>query len=336
MKRILKWVISFFITLILLIAVFRKVEFGQFLNYLQQAHPLPLLLALLVSLFTNCWLATAKWKYILSHIGLRITFRETFLIKMGCLPLKSVLPLRAGEVSRVLYLKRRHNFSPAKSTASILLELFSNLLVFSLYVVIGGLALKMNPGGVSYFILLFLGGLVLLIYFASRPASRAGIARLLEKIPSPKIRGGLTTLLTIHRYYSYSQLAAIFLYSVIIQSGKLLTFYLITTSFNLPLPLSAYLVLLPLSVLISTVPITLLGLGLREYTLTELITTFTATSAAPVLGAALLFSLVEYIFPVILGFFWMSSFTARMLGGKSNEEAESVRREEKSVKRNGK
>lgn len=317
MKRILKWVGSFAITLILLIAVFRKVDTGQFLAYLEKAHPLPLLLAILISFFTNCWLAMAKWRYILNGVGLRLSFREVFLIKMGCLPLKSALPLRAGEVSRIIYLKRRHDFSSAKSTASVLLELFSNLLVFSLYVMVGGLALKTNPGGIAYFILLFLGLAISLIYLASRPASRAAIARLLDKFPSPKIRGGLITLLTIHRYYSYSRLFNIFIYSLIIQSGKLITFYLITLSFNFTLPLSAYLVLLPLSVLIATVPITFLGLGLREYSLTELITLTTAAPAAPVLGAALFFSLVEYIFPVILGFFWMGSFTARMIGGKT-------------------
>ena len=103
------------------------------------------------------------------------------------------------------------------------------------------------------------------------------------------------------------------LYSLLIQSGKLLTFYLIISSFGLALPPLIYFVILPFSILISTIPITFLGIGIREGSLIKLIPVYSSIAGAAVLGPALIFSLVEYLFPAVLGLFWTGRFTRGML-----------------------
>jgi len=103
------------------------------------------------------------------------------------------------------------------------------------------------------------------------------------------------------------------LYSLLIQSGKLLTFYLITGSFGLSLPPSIYFVILPFSILISTIPITFLGIGIREGSIVKLVPAYSSITGAAVLGPALIFSLVEYLFPAVLGLFWTGKFTRGML-----------------------
>ena len=313
MRAKLKWLISLLVTLGLLWAVFRQVNPSRVFSYWRQARLPYLLAALAVSFLTNCWLATGKWKLILTRLGLPLPFREAFLIKMGSAAIKSVAPLRSGEATRVIYLKRKYNFSVVKSTASIMLELLANIITFCLIIAGGGLILGIQRP------LIALGLLFLLLPAAALRSRflRERVKSLAGKIPYPKIRGGIETLLTLHRYFPYGQIGLVLAYSLVIQAGKLLTFYLINLSFDLRLPAEAYFIFLPLSILLATVPITILGLGLREGSLTALIHDFCRIPKEAVLGSALLFSVVEYIFPALLGLFWTGRFTSRLLEKKS-------------------
>ena len=283
------------------------------LHHLKDAQPVPLLLALVVSFITNCWLAAIKWQRIVTHLGLPLGFREAFRIKMGSAPLKSLLPFRSGEASRVIYLKRCYDFSAARATASILIELFLNILIFLLFIVAGGLILRISLDGLIYIIVGGLGAVILISLVASRTSPRRWVRDRLSKIPHPRIRGGLETFFTLHRYFSYREMGVLILYSLIIQSGKLLTFYLITISFGLALPLVVYFVILPFAVLISTIPVTFLGIGLREGSLIELTPSYSSIPGAVILGPALIFSVVEYLFPAALGLFWTGTFTRKLL-----------------------
>lgn len=309
MRAKLKWLISLVVTLGLLWAVFHQVNLSQMFSYWRRVRWFFLSAALLVSFLTNCWLATGKWKLILTRLGLPLPFREAFLIKMGSAAIKSVAPLRSGEATRVVYLKRKYNFSVVKSTASIMLELLANIIAFVLILAGGGLVLGFErlPIALILLFLILLGAALGSGIFKKRVKSLVG------KIPYPKIRGGVETLLTIHRYFPAAQIGLILFYSLIIQGGKLLTFYLINRSFDLHLPPEAYFIYLPLSVLLATIPITILGLGIREGSLTALLHDFCRIPKAAVLGSALLFSVVEYIFPALLGLFWTGKFTARLL-----------------------
>ena len=317
MRSKLKWLISLLVTLGLLWAVFHPVNLSQVFSYWQKARLIYLLAALMVSFLTNCWLATGKWKLILTRLGLPLPFREAFLIKMGSAAIKSVAPLRSGEATRVVYLKRKYNFSVVKATSSIMLELLANIIAFALIIAGGGLILgfKRLPIGLIFILLVLLAALL------SSGRLKEGVNTLIGKIPFPRIRGGLQTLLTLYRYFSPGQIGLILFYSLIIQGGKLLTFYLINLSFDLTLPPAAYFIFLPLSILLGTIPITILGLGLREGSLTALLHDFCRTPKAAVLGSALLFSLVEYIFPALLGLFWTGKFTARLMEKKQMQDS---------------
>lgn len=314
MKKNLLWIISLVVTGILLAMLFRKIEPDQVLSSLEDARLLPLLGALAVSFFTNCLLAAIKWQRILAPLGLHISVRESFLIKMGSGPLKSLLPFRSGEASRVIYLKRRYGFSAARATGSILLELFLNILVFLLLIIVGGLAVSGSPTRVVTATALVLAGVIAIGFAAGKAAPRRWIRAGLNRVPSLKLRGGLETLLTCHWFFSRRDILILFFYSLIIQGGKLLGFFLIATAFQLSFSPAVYLVILPFSILISTIPITFLGIGMREGSLIELIPLYSSQPAALILGPALIFSLVEYLFPALLGLFWTGQFTRKLIG----------------------
>ncbi len=317
-KKKLLWFISLGVTGVLLALIFQKIEPARVLAALREARIVPLLGALTVSFLTNCLLAAIKWRRILVPLGLKISIRESFLIKMGSAPLKSLLPFRSGEASRVIYLKRRYGFSAARSAGSILLELFLNIFVFLLFIVAGGLTCSGSPAALVTAPALILAGGMAVFLAAGKAAPRRWVRTGLKRIPYPRFRGGLETLLTFHRFFSRRDILAPFLYSLVIQGGKLLSFFLIAAAFRISFPPAVYLVILPFSILISTIPITFLGIGLREGSLVELIPLYSSRTAALVLAPALIFSLAEYLFPALLGLFWTGRFTRRLLG-KSGE-----------------
>lgn len=313
MKKNILWIISLAVTGILLFFIFRKIDPTILLHHLEDTRPIPLIYALVISFITNCLLATVKWQFIVSRLGLTLSFREAFLIKMGSAPLKSLLPFRSGEASRVIYLKRRYNFSAARGTGSILIELFLNILIFLVFIVTGGIIFNISLDGLIYFITGGLGALIIIGLIASRSTPRRWVRNLIKKIPYSRLRGGMETFFTLHRFFSYREMGLLLLYSLLIQSGKLITFCLIFSSFGIRLPPLIYFVILPFSILISTIPITLLGIGIREGSLVKLIPLYSSIAGAAVLGPALIFSLVEYLFPALLGLFWTGRFTRGML-----------------------
>lgn len=314
------WIISLGVTGVLLALIFRKIEPENVLSSIENIRILPLLAALAVSFLTNCYLSADKWRLILTPLGLKITARESFLIKMGSAPLKSLLPFRSGEASRVIYLKRRYGFSAARSAGSILLELFLNIFVFLLLIVAGGLACSSSPPGALTAATLVLAGGMAVFLAAGRTTPRRWVRRGLDRIPQPRLRGGLETLLTFHRFFSRRKIVILLLYSLVIQGGKLLSFFLIAAAFHIAFPPVVYLVILPFSILVSTIPFTFLGIGLREGSLVELIPLYSSLPAGAVLGPALIFSLVEYLFPATLGLLWTGQFTRQMLARNGGKE----------------
>lgn len=309
------WLISLGVTGILLALIFRKIELNRVLVSLGKARPLPLLAALAISFLTNCWLAAVKWRLILWPLGLEISVRESFLIKMGSGPVKSVLPFRSGEASRVIYLKRRYGFSAARATGSILLELLMNILVFLALIFTGSLAWNNSPPGLATASGLLLAGGLALFTAAGRDNTLRWFRPILSRIPGPRLRGGLATLLSFPRFFTLKQFAGPLFSSLVIQAGKLLSFFLIASAFRITLSPAVYLVLLPFSILIASIPITFLGIGLREGSLVELVPLYTSLAPAAVLAPALVFSVVEYLFPVLLGLGWTGQFTRRLLEG---------------------
>jgi len=315
--RFLKWLLSLVLTALLLWAVARQVDIGQTLRYIDQARLLPLLIALAVSFVANCWLASEKWRFIVRRLGLELPPGEAFMLKMSSGLIKSVLPFRSGEASRVVYMKRVHSFSLTASGVSLIVELGSNLLVFAVMIPAFGLALGANPGGCLLPLALCLVVGVLAVLLAARTPLRGIIVRWADRIPWLRIKAAAFSALSAPGRFSGKDWAIVLLYSLLIQSGKFVTFYLINRSLGISLSAPSYLVVLPLSILVSTVPLTFLGMGIREYSLVGLIPLYDpAVPSALLLGSALLFSVVEYIFPALLGVFWLKPFFDGLAGSR--------------------
>jgi len=320
MNNKIRFFLTFLCTLGFLLLLGSKVELSAVKQQVLRAAPLPLAGALALSFLSNCLLAAVRWRFILKRLGLRMGLGEAFLVKMGSGPIKSLLPLRSGEASRVLYLKRVHGFSAVAGTASILLELGSNLLVFALFILLGGICLDADPASSRLPIVLVLGGTLSFLLLVCLPPARRTLRRLAERLPAPRLRGAVLTLFSLRRFFLPLQLLALLGYSLAISSGKLLGFFLVARALGVSYSAETYLVALPFSILLATIPVTILGIGLRENSLAQLVPLYNSVPEAAVIGSALLLTATEYVFPALLGLFWTRRFLAGLLSGRAEAE----------------
>jgi len=103
----------------------------------------------------------------------------------------------------------------------------------------------------------------------------------------------------------------LFLYSAFYQLVELLDYYLIMKAFNIPVPFELILLFGSLTMLISEIPVTFLGLGSREAAILFFFSPF--ASLEKLLAAAILISFVEYILPNFLSLLWTKRFLDKMV-----------------------
>ena len=95
-------------------------------------------------------------------------------------------------------------------------------------------------------------------------------------------------------------------YSVLYQSSEFLNTYLLLKAVGVGVSLPALLIAVPIIMIISNLPITVLGLGTREAAFIFLFSSY-GTPAA-LLSGSILVSLIEYLLPVLFGLFFISAF----------------------------
>ena len=85
--------------------------------------------------------------------------------------------------------------------------------------------------------------------------------------------------------------------------------WLLLTVLGVELPFAAVMLVIPLSFIMNNIPVTLLGIGMRE---SVMVVGLSAYAMAPTLlagGVAL--SLIEYVLPTLVGLLFLKSFLNR-------------------------
>lgn len=277
-KRLLKFFFTWFVTIAIFVVLFSRIEFFGVLEVLKQADITLLSLGLLVSVLAHTLLSPARYRDILKVLGCRLSFSETFILRMGSLPIKGILPFKAGELARAAYLNKRHHLSYSKGLTSIVAGYVLSLCAMFFFVFIGWFLFYVNLPGAVYLALLFLALLPLVLLF---------------------------------RMHRLKPIITLFLYSLGFEGCKLFNTLLIFKGFNIEIPYSTFLIFAPITLIFSTLPVTFWGLGTRESAILLLFSSYTAPDR--LLAGSLLISFVNRLFPVLLGLFFMKPFLNRLL-----------------------
>lgn len=233
----------------------------------RSAEPIGLGLALLVYLATVV-LISWRWQILLSSQGVNISFGRLVRLYFIGFFFNNFLPTSiGGDIYRVLG-AGRHGGRRATVAASVLVERLMGMLAVSTLAILAAVVVvrQLADGGVRGLTLGFgLAMLLLTIVFFHR-RTFALAERLIRRI---SLWGLEARLLRLHDALDMfkqkrSALAAVFFLSLVYQLLIVVFSYLVGRALGLAIPLRYFLLCVPFTVIISLVPISINGLGVRE------------------------------------------------------------------------
>ena len=135
LKKNLKTIIGVFISLIALYLFIDAVKFDGLVNEIKKFEILYIFYGL-ISLSLGYFLRIYRWSFILSKTDQSVSFRKCVAPFMGSIALNNTLPLRAGDILRVLVFPQAINISKTQSLGSILIERLFDISILLLFIVL--------------------------------------------------------------------------------------------------------------------------------------------------------------------------------------------------------
>jgi uncharacterized protein (TIRG00374 family) len=301
--QITKLVISILVLTILI----RYVGLQEIIHVMSSFNPIYLLILFLLHLCALT-LGAVNIQLLLRSIKKDISFGEMFKKYLSSSVMGDFTPGRVGDFSLIFFLKKK-DIQPGTSVAILLVDKILTVTTL-LLISIAGVFLFVGKEAAITILSLFLLGIVLAWFFLVAEAGRNLIRRLLPQQINEKLKGFSKTLILLmnkKRYMIYNILVTVIKWSV-----QYLVFYVTASAFGEHLPLLSIL-LFATVMLISYIPITFGGFGLRE-TAAVFFFKFIGSKPELIISVFLVMSIIKYL--VSLGIIFI------LLNRKSEKQAQ--------------
>ncbi len=253
--------------------------------------------------------STDKLWRVLSAMGLSLEWRQVLRIRLGSGPLRILLPVDAGDLVNIVFLKRSENLSLDAASGAILFDRGLNLIGTTFWLLAGLALLKAeSPApraallaaiGLSYGLFLFSGPLQRLAMAGARRVHHR-VGRFVEGTLAPFQR------------FSAGRKLFFCAYGVLFQTRPLIVAWLLFLSFGIRVPAGELVAWITLSMFAGHLP-TAMGMGPREAALV-----FLFSGAAPpavLLSIGILLTLLVHALPMAVGLPWVPWYLRAMARG---------------------
>lgn len=298
----MKRLASILISLVILAAIYWKIDFPALLQALQNSSRVWMTLSL--AMVVPLTLLTA-WRFQwLVPTGTDLSFAESNrLILVACV-LNLVLPSKMGDIAKAYFMSQRGTVRGELALALVVFEKTCDLLSLLVW---GAFGLLLYPQKDALFWLMT-GGIILglglgVLLLSSRRFAQV-FFKLGQRITRKKLRSRLIKLQRawseMHRFFWQDQahLLKISALSVLIWFLHLLQIWLFILALKAWTPFWANLALAPLALLAGLLPLTFGGIGVRD---AALIYFYRPFLSAPVAAALGLLCTARYVLPAIGG-----------------------------------
>ena len=267
MPRAIRTGIKVIITLGLLAALARGTDMGEMeraagnVSWLSMTAGIAILLALSI-------VQASRWQAILHALGTRIRYRTTWAMVLIGFFFSQLLPTSiGGDIARVWKL-RQAGAPMSRALNSVVLDRVAALLAAALITAAGAsLLFSLFPGAaVRAFVIGTIGatatGMLVLIVFDHAPRAR----QLLDRLPGERLRSLVAGLVNDARttLLDPKTLAATLALSCVTHLAVSGTIWMIATDIGARVDFLSCAVLVPLVILMSMLPVSIAGWGVRE------------------------------------------------------------------------
>lgn len=278
-----------FVPLVVSVGLLVAIAWGFDGWHLLAAADVPvLLLALLASLTLNTTVGAFKWWRVARLSGIPATFEAMWTLWNGLAPIAAVTPFQSGHALYVVGLRNDQHIPWFQALECVVYDKGLSLVATFALIAVGQLVLPASHP-LSHPLILAGAAAVVLAFFADRL-----LFRLLGRVHAFRRHSTL-----LHDPVSLRHKFWLLPLAMLYQSSDTITMVLACHALGLDVPLGLLLGAFPLILLLTYVPVSVSGFGVRE----SLIVFFLAGSLSQdeALSAGLLVAVVEYVAPALFG-----------------------------------
>lgn len=268
MKKTLFTILRILVTAGILFFIFSKLEVSESMSIIGHSNISYLVISMLFMLGLS-FIIAARWHQILKAYGFNVSLFKVFRVYMIAFFFNNFLPSTVGmDVVRGAYIvKRKSDLADVIST--ILLERWIGMLGIILYVSVIPVFF-LSSIELTYFIYVSAGGVLISVIFIIavwNDSVHELMSRLISKIKWLNIGSRINTLyLSLRTIRKHMHLFIVnLLLSVLIQVFFVFANYFIVLGQGLNITFIQLLIYVPLISIISMIPITINGIGLRDW-----------------------------------------------------------------------
>lgn len=247
MKKYINFFIRLSVTALLILYLFKKIEITQVLNIFVLINPLVFLSASLLYILSS-YISTLRWKIFLNEKELKIsTLFSLYLI--GSFFNNALPGIIGGDVVKIFMIKEKTGIREA--IASVFMDRYTGLFALLLISLV--------------FFILFYNKLPKHIFLWLVPISFSGFivgTLFLMVISRVKMLRELKDYIST---FTQKQILKGIFYSLLVQFIVIISVYIIFYGLNISISFFELCVFLPIIILISMLPISISGLGVREW-----------------------------------------------------------------------
>ena len=326
----MKRLISLIISLLILIAIYWKIDFDGLIKVFQNTNPVWMIIS--INMIIPLTMLTAwRLQQLMPKKGRKsssyLNFWEANQLILAASVLNMILPSKMGDIVKAYFMKQRGNLEGTLSLSIVIFEKACDLVSLLIWCVFGlivypekDLLFWIMTAGVAS------GLMICLLLLSSRKFARI-FFQISRKITPKKISLKIDNLenswIEMHRYFWHDklQLTKIAVTSIFIWFGHLLQIWFFILALNVWAPFLASLALSPLAILAGLLPLTFAGVGTRDAAFIMFYQPYFPQEVGAALG---LLCTSRYVLPAIAGL----PFFGKYLIGRKKEEGRRKKEEE--------
>ena len=285
-KNIAKSILILSITAFIFYLIFQKIDYVSLKKAFLEINLfyIPLILGLVLLILT---VSSKKWQSVLSAMNYQISFKESFCIVMGALPVSLITPARSGDLIRSYYLKNK--IPIGRTVGAVFAERIIDILILATFSFLGGLFFK---NLLFIFIPVFVFFSIVLFFL---------IVRKIKFLFNLKWQEKIDQFLYVSKIFfkTPKKILPILFYSIILWSIIMLEIKMLFLALGANVPIVYIFAAFPLSIFIGLIPITLAGMGTRDSAIIYFFVHLTNPGICLAMG--LLYSFFGYFLSALFG-----------------------------------
>jgi len=301
----------------ILYLIFTRIDFWETIAVVQHVDAGLLLATILLSLFLNVFIFTRIRQKIWQYMNHPLKFEEVLFIRMGSLPFKVIPSVKDTDIVASLYMKKFHQMPITEGILSNLIANVCNAIAILGFFVIGYLLYGTRNDDIlkyhQYLTAILILGLIVIFFLYSFLLNQKIGKRILFHLSfgkEPKFIELLKKNMDMWKGLPASKNMLLILYTMLFQLSELIIYYFLSKSYHLNIPFAAILLYAPLAIILSQLPITISGFGVREGAYVLFFLNFGTKETLLALGVLTFF--VNHIVPLFIAILFLFPFIHKM------------------------